>query len=248
MVTFLLAAAGCGGVSVGSGNEVTGTVPDDAGTTLASPTISVSGFVQAVNAGWSPLSGVTVCQQECTTSGSDGSFKLSGVPANQFVSLTFQKDGFLPSLRVMETQGGDITLPSTENAMFPVSTPQTFMGATVDPSKGDIAFFVAGPGAAPKVSVTINWVNGSAYEPIYFAPNAPPGSATTAGPSGGFVNVREGQYIVRFGAPGVTCVASGLYGYPVTDVPALPPGEAAILVTVRAGYVTTPVSAWCVSW
>ena len=247
-VSLATLLVGCS--SAGAGPTNAGTTPGDAGVTVTSPTISVSGFVQSDGM---LLPGASVCLQgssNCTKSGNGfpaGYFVLSGVPANH-ASLTFRKDGFLPSLRPMLTRTGDIILPAGENTMFP-ATSQTFMGTAMDPSKGHIAFFVTSPSGQPASGVSVTISAGSAgdgatHRRSTLNADGSPAADATAGSRGGFLNLPRGLYVLHFGLAYTTCLSSDPNGPPMTAST----GEALVLVPVVAGYVTTPVSVLCVGW
>ncbi|MGO9833605.1 MAG: carboxypeptidase-like regulatory domain-containing protein [Polyangiaceae bacterium] len=248
MVT-LLSAMGCGGPGPSdaspSGEGPAATSFAGTGSTPAPSVVSIQGVVYAPDG--SSLSRVSVCLEDsstCGTSGDDGSFTLPGAPANEFVPLTFQKEGFLPSLRVVQTQTSDVVFVMSE-ILSPAAPSQTFMGAATDPSKGNIAFFVVSPDPqpAPRISVTMLGTGGSA--PTYLGADGSPDVNATTGSTGGFVNVPAGIYVIQFGHAGTTCTASDANGYPLTV--GQQAGEVTLIVPVAAGYVTTPVSVSCVS-
>ena len=97
---------GCGGTSTGAGTHAG---PDDAG-----PVLAVQGHVHAPDG--TGLAGADVCvlgapgssAGPCAKSDPDGSFTLSALPANELVSLTFNKDGFVPMLRTVLTEEQDL--------------------------------------------------------------------------------------------------------------------------------------------
>ncbi len=252
MATFL-SAVGCGGAGP------SGTSPSEASQMVAiaaSPTstVSISGFVHASDG--TLLPGASICARSletnaalaCTTSGDEGSFTLSGVPANSQVMVVFQRDTFFPSLRAMATATSDIMLPENENVMLTAAKPQMLFGTPADATTGHVAFSVTSPGAqtAPAVSVTMTAFSGGTATPIYLDANGSPAVGASAGQSGGFANVPAGYYELRFGHASVMCTASGLYGYPATVYQDPTSGQAVVVVPVLAGYVTTPVNVSCV--
>jgi len=261
MVT-LLSAVGCGGASVGTGNEVTETT-DASPPTAPTPTVSVRGVAHAADG--STLPGVQVCLDngivvvspptnpgDCTVSASDGSFGMSAVSHNKALTLTFQKDGFEPTVRPIELRvEGDVTLPSSENVLF--ANPLVFMGTPADPNKGQIAFAVSttGDGPTPQVSATAvgyfapNGVAGVPESAVYADEHGTPAPGVSVGTSGGFVNVASGLYLIQFHPTSGYCAStSGLYSYAATVESN---GDVALLVPVIRGYVTTPVDIWCTS-
>ena len=256
MVPFLM-EVGCGG-AVTPGPDThpageTGTTPIATGSTASSATVSIRGFTHSSDG--AVLPGVSVClgvwsaasAKGCTTSGSDGAFEVTGVPANSDTGVTFQKEGFLTSLRAIETQDGDVALPGSENALLPAGSSTRFLGSQVEATKGNIAFVVMGPGGGPgpEVTVTATEDDGTRVTPVYLDSQGTPSTNASQGSGGGFVNVPARAYVLRFGAPSVKCTANGLYGYPVTAFQDPTSGEAVVLVPVAAGTVTEPVAVTC---
>jgi hypothetical protein len=248
MVT-LLSAMGCGGAgpsdTTPSGDAPAASSLAGTGSTPAQSAVSIQGVVYAPDG--SSLSRVSVCLEDsstCGTSGDDGSFTLPGAAANQFVPLTFQKEGFLPSLRVVETQTSDVVFLMSQ-ILSPAAPPQTFMGAATDPNKGSIAFFVVSPDPQPAPRVSVTMLGTGASAATYLGADGSPDVNATTGSIGGFVNVSAGLYELQFGHAGATCTASDANGYPLTV--GQQAGEVTLIVPVAAGYVTTPVSVSCVS-
>jgi hypothetical protein len=251
-VLLLLGGAGCGGGAAGPADTTDAvTTPTNASSSLPGPETVVSGFVHGPDG--RPLARASVCVKDtnaCATSGDDGSFLVTGVDADVYVMLTFEKQGFLPSLRALLTQEFNDVLPPGENTLFPVTAPQTFMGATAAADAGGyVAFFVTTPDGGqpvPSVSVTLSGTDGAPYAATYVDDGGLPIANATAGARGGFAGLPQGLYGISFGASGATCTTSSLYGFTMTDQqPAA--GQASLVVPVIDGYVTTPVSASCVS-
>lgn len=150
--------AGCAAEDVGGGKVVGNDVS----------AVTVQGIVHAADG--VPLASVEVCERRslegdpdsCTTSAAGGAFMLAGVPANELVSLTFRRDGFVPMLRSVLTGAQDVRLPESENVLLDATAPQTFLGIASDPSRGQVAFRVeSAGGAAPDVVATLTEVDGS---------------------------------------------------------------------------------------
>jgi hypothetical protein len=272
----LLAATGCGGSGPeGPVTQTTGIGAKDttaAETTPAAPAVqstapvevpanpvSISGWVHAPDG--TVLTEAGACLHPaggngtgpCTTTGSDGSFTLSGARANDSVTVVFQKDGYLPALRAITLTSSDVVLPQDENVLVPSTAPQMVMGTPADSEKGQLEFVVTSPGSQPppNVSVTIEQfmiagIPSGPYSPIYLNADGTVAAGATAGSRGGFLNLSSGTYALRFAAAGVKCVAnSGLYGYPVTSAYDPNSGEASVTVPVAAGMVTSPVGVSC---
>jgi hypothetical protein len=230
---------------------LTGCAAEDGGKDVGNDgsMVTVQGLVHAGDG--MPLAGVEVCERRsldgdpdsCTTSVVGGAFTLAGVPANELVSLTFRKDGFVPMLRSVLTGAQDVRLPESENALLDATRPPTFLGVASDPSRGQVEFHVESAGeGAPDVVATLTEVDGSPVPP---APNggAQTTSITAAGDIGGFLNVPPGTYVLRIGGASSTCAAKPLSGVPVTSYQ--PPGVAALVISVLAGYVTAPLVVSC---
>ena len=251
---ILLSGIGCGGAGPSDApGPLTHTRTVGTSTPPVQSLVSMRGFAHASDG--SLLPGTHVCFQTagtndsgCTTTGNDGSFALSDAPANQSVMITFQKEGFVPTLRAIATETTDIVLPEGENVLLPASDPQIILGVGADPSRGHVEFFVSSPEAQPATAASVTMHAGTAAPrpPIYFGADGAPAPGATSGARGGFVNVRADLYVLRFaGSPSAKCTPMGNYGWPLTVYEDPSSGEAAVLVPVVEGYVTAPVSAWC---
>jgi hypothetical protein len=231
-------------------------LPTDAGvdTPAVPSSVAVRGFVNASDG--SPLPGAQVCVQadgstdasSCTSTANDGTFMLSSVPANNSVMITFQKEAFVPTLRPIATQTTDISLPQGEDVLLPAADQQAVRGMPANPNRGSVEFFVKTPDAQPATlaSITSTGGDGSPQVPIYFDANGAPASGATSGAHGGFVNVPPGLYVLRFGGlPSTRCTPMDLYGWPLTLYQDPSSGQAAVLVPVIQGYVTSPIAALC---
>jgi len=253
LVATSLWALGCGGAgpsSTGSPGEGTGTA--SSGSTPTGPTVSVQGFVHGSDG--APLFGVTACPEAvgspanaaaCTTTGSDGSFTLAA-PANEWVAITFDKPGFVPTVRAVTTEASAMTLPRTENVMLPAAEPLTIGGVTADPALGQVAFSVMGASGQDAIPVSVTL--GGATTPqaaVYLDSAGSPITGATSGTQGIFANLAPGLYSLHFTQASATCAPLSLYGWPMTAYQSA--GEASVVVPVMAGYVTTPVAAACAS-
>jgi hypothetical protein len=232
-------SAGCGGADPGGAP----------GAEDAAASIAVQGYVHASDG--AALPGVEVCERRssegdleaCTTSGPGGTFTLAGVPANEPLSFTFRKDGFVPSLRSILTGAYDLRLPEAENVLAADTAPRTFLGIATDPARGQVAFRVQSAGGeAPQVEATLTGVDAWPAPPGLSDDGAP--AATTAAGGSGFANVPSGTYLLRVEGASATCAANPLYGLPVTLYQ--PAGVAAVVISVLAGYMTSPVVVSCV--
>ncbi len=234
---------GCGGAGTSEGAGA------DGGSNDAVPVIAVQGHVHAPDG--TGLAGADVCALgasassvgPCAKSDPEGSFTLSALPANGVVSLTFNKNGFLPMLRTILTEEQDLLLPADENTLIAATRPQSFLGVTTDPTKGQIAFLVKNAdGNAPAVDVTLTGFDG-APTPASLASDGTPAGSIAAGSGGGFANVAAGEYVLRVGGTSARCTASDLYGLPITAYQSS--STAALAVSVVAGYVSAPIVVSC---
>jgi hypothetical protein len=221
----------------------------EAGTGDAGLVVSIQGHVHAPDG--TGLAGADVCAlgatpsgaSPCATSDPEGSFTLSALPANELVSLTFHRDGFVPMLRDVLTDDKDLRLPESENTLLAATQPASFLGVAADPTKGQIAFLVENTdGNAPPVDVTLTGFDGTPT-PTALSSDGKPSGGVAAGSTGGFANVAPGPYILRVGGASATCLASDLYGLPITAYQ--PSSVASLAVSVVAGYVTAPVVISC---
>jgi hypothetical protein len=232
---------GCGGTSTGAGAG-TGAEPGD-----AAPVVAVQGYVHAPDG--TGLAGADVCilgessAGPCAKSDPEGSFTLSALPANELVSVTFNKDGFVPMLRTVLTEEQDLRLPQDENTLMAATSPQAFLGVTADPAKGQIAFLVKNAdGNAPAVDVRLTGFDGEPT-PTALSSDGTPAGSIAAGSGGGFANVSPGEYVLRVAGAFAACTASDLYGLPITTYQQS--GVATLAVSVVAGYVSAPVVVSC---
>jgi hypothetical protein len=237
LVALLAAATGCSGSVDAPGTEpapMAGTISIQGVTRASDGTVLPGVSVCLGSVWWSPTPTHT-----CVWSGADGAFQLPGAGVDQSTTVWFQKNGYLPVLRAIQTQQADIALPPTDNVL--ARTDATFMGVKPDSAKGSIEFNVDAPGLnlAPTMSVTTTATDGSLLAPVYVDAKGGPVSGASTGTRGAFVNLEPGFYVVRFGDPSVSCHADGLSGYPVSS-----PSEG-VFVPVVAGSVTAPVTVTC---
>jgi hypothetical protein len=240
---------GCSGASGGVGTGAGGSTGTGGSAGEPVSTVALQGYVHESSG--TEMSGVEVCQEgtpgsagdACVQSGPDGSFIMAAVPANELASLTFHKDGFLPTRRSVLMGDQDVRLPQSDDSMLAATSPATFLGVAADPTRGHIAFQIANSdGNAPPVDVTLTGFDGVEPPPA-LSSDGSPAATIAAGAGGGFANVAPGTYVLRVGGASASCTASGLYGVPITAEQ--PSSLAAIAITVVAGYVTSPVVVSC---
>ncbi len=234
--------SGCGGASV-SASAAAEASPGDAG-----PVIAVQGYVHAPDG--TGLGGAAICMfgpstnsGPCATSDASGAFTLAGLPANELVSLAFNKNGYVPMLRAVLTEEQDLRLPESENTLVAATQPDSFLGVAADPTRGQIAFQVQNAdGNAPDVDVKLTGFDGATVPTALTSDGTPTGSFAP-GSGGGFANLTPGTYVLRVAGVSASCTSSALYGLPVTTFQ--PSGAASLAVSVAAGYVSAPVVVSC---
>jgi len=212
------------------------------------PTVTLSGKTLARDA--SVAAGVEVCAREspptivygmtCTTSGADGAWSIADVPGNQMITVSFEKAGFLPVLRAIQTADTDLVIPSEHSALLALDDAVSVMGAGLDVKRGQIAFFAAG---ADDVTVTATSLDGTSGKAIFLDQDGNVAPDATQGGSGFVENVPAGYYLLTFHSATATCTADTLAGFPAWAQPAA--GEAQVLAPVEDGYVTTPIGVRC---
>jgi hypothetical protein len=218
---------------------------------LATLGVAAIGFLHASDG--TLMQGASVCVESdtgsrgCSPTGADGAFSVRA-PSYDLSTLTFQKDGYVPGLRPIATQTGDVLLPEGENTLIPSVNPETFMGTATDPTKGHVRFQVMAAGATtpPALVATLTASDGSAPPAVYLDATGSPVTAASGGTAGGFANIEPGLYVLRFsGASATSCAATGAYGYPLSHAYQNAASGPAILVPVQAGTITAPVGVTC---
>jgi hypothetical protein len=212
-------------------------------------TLSIQGALHGADG--SPVAGATVClrtdvmtagQGPCTISDSTGAWTVATVPANSFVAITFEKASFVPTLRAIATETGDVTIPTGDSELTTAADFAARIGGLPDASTGSVAFLTTLPGSqAVAATASLRPLNGpDVAGPRY--DGEPAGAA--AGTSGVFTGLADGFYVLTLGDVSASCASSGgLYGYPITLY--APANEARIVVPVVAGFLTTPIAAAC---
>ncbi len=215
----------------------------------APTTLSVQGALHGADG--SPVAGATVClrtdvmnagQGPCTTSDGTGAWTIATVPANSFVAITFEKAAFVPVLRAIATETGDVTIPTDESELTTTADFAARVGRSLESITGSVAFFTTLPGS-PAVAAT------ASLRPLNGPDVAPPSydgepAGAVAGTSGVFTGLADGYYVLTLGDASVPCASSGgLDGYPITLY--APANEARLIVPVVAGFLTTPIAAAC---
>ncbi len=252
VLTALVACAGC---TAGQGGEPT-TASAPAGAPMITSdivTVTIEGGTRASDG--STLAGVAVClrpdpttaeRATCTTSDDSGAWKIAGAPSNAWVAVTFIKDGFFPTLRPIETDTSDITIPPTDGALIPSDVMPSMLKAPIDPEAGHVVFATAAPGTPATIpaTVTVGLIGGPTMRPVYFDASGNTVAGATAGAAGAFANLAPGYYELTFTGPTVSCSnVGGTYGYPITTY--MSNGLARLLVPIVQGFLTAPVAVSC---
>jgi len=210
------------------------------------------------------VEGARVCvdghpEVACATTDAGGSFKLQGVPAREDLIVTVDKEGFLPTLEMLQTNAEFYVPMRVPIAVHRASDLPQYLDVAVDTTgTGVLTFFAFAfngkttPDALPGVQVALSPATGGG--PFYFNKNRKFDGTLKAtdnfkGPfaddnvsSGLFLNVAPGDYKVTFTPPaGYTCSPLGApfaWGLPID-------GESAVRATVRAGHLTTSIGMHC---
>jgi len=249
--TLLFSVVACGGnvdPTPTTGTKVPGS-PEKTEAPSATPspssTVSVSGTTLALDG--SPVAGVNVCERvstgssmTCTTSAEDGKWTLSEVPGNEMVTVSFEKLGFMPTLRAVQTEEADIALPSDHAGLLPVGQASAVMGGSLDVKQGQIAFFATG---ADDVTVTATSLDGTSGKPTFVDQAGRIAAGATQGASGFFENLTSGYYVLTFHSASGSCTADSFAGFNAWAYPAA--GEAQVIAPVEDGYVTAPIAVLC---
>jgi hypothetical protein len=240
----------------GSGDAGAG----DAGTTDATADGSADASDDGGIGAAPPLSGVQVCIYQnsaipCVTSQDDGTFTLSGLPPRTDIALTFNKDGYLPALRPVQTASANMDGRDLPQQMIPASGSTPALGVSIDlQNKGQIQAFAVvlgnavsdggvGVASAPGTQVALSPMSGNGP---YFLNNQNQFdlSATTfQGIVGNYYNVDPGTYTLTFTNPGFDCEPVSFPfsrdGWPLTT-----PAHS-LKIVVAAGYTTGIVGTLC---
>lgn len=229
----------------------------DSGTADApSDTITLSGavyaFAEGPNTIGSTLAGVTVCVLDtdaCQKTRADGRYTIV-VPRGEPFGVSYEADGYHSVIRLgqwdmdvpllgattlftiersevaVEASGGDPTRIAETGMVH-------FVGLTENPSGFDLL----------RAGVTVTLEPNAGVGPVYVDETGSPApglSMTSAAGWGLFVNVPEGEYVVRFSDSGVVCDDTHpLGGWPADD-------PEAVTTIVRPGYTTMSMQLSCI--
>jgi hypothetical protein len=178
---------------------------------------------------------------DCTVSAADGAWILTGVPASTKVTVTLDKDGFLPAVRAIATDTVDVVLPSGDSGLLPATHAASAMGAPLDASAGHIQFFVHG---ATDVTVDAVAMDGTASPATFLGANGQPDAALKSGAEGVFANIAAGYHLVTFRSATASCaISSELTGF--RSAWNAVAGVESVLVPVVPGHVTSPIRVDC---
>jgi hypothetical protein len=242
----VLAESGCSSSSGGGGTAAqkdTGKEAGAAGFSLkwniyyTSPGAGNGRSDAAPDAGPVPVPGVKVCVYQqpsipCVMSDADGVYTLEGLPPLQDIAITYEKDGFRPTLKAIETASTDTDATGNPTYFEPATDADPPIGSAVDwTDKGWVSFFALGPGALngdagstvkivgdPGATVTISPQSG--VGPLFVTDdNQFDTSATKLIDLSGYVfNVDPGTYTMTFTDPNNDCepisFPFGGWGYP----------------------------------
>jgi hypothetical protein len=213
-------------------------------------------WYDAATGDFTNLKGATVCvddhpEVECQLTDADGLFTLTGLPSDSDIVLTVEKNGYLPSVKLMHMPTTNAFVPLGIGLVREADLPTTD-GELDLKSNGVLDFFVfdsstgaSVPAALPGVKVTLS--PETEARPLYQASDGTYDASLRATPqadgfTGGlFLNVPPGDYKLSFTPPGgYTChvIGYGTWGVAVE-------GEQAIRLTVRAGYFSPALGMDC---
>ena len=208
------------------------------------PVIALYGLVielgvdaQTGGAVWLPVPGVQICvngepSEPCATTGPEGTFALKGLSDREWFSITLEKAGYQPVLRLafpFQTLSPSFMYTTAQAEAFATSVGATYP----DPATGHLLFGAGvaaewgGEQMAAGFSVSIEPAGG--LGPFYADERQQLDPALTAASSSGwgaFFNLAPGDYQVSYSS------ASGPCGEPVSTA-------------IAAGYLTTHVASIC---
>jgi hypothetical protein len=198
------------------------------------------------------IPGVKVCVYQhdeipCVTSEADGKLVLRGLPKTTDLILTTEKDGYVKTLRAIETASTPMDGIAEPMVTSKTSTARPSVGVPVDDTKGAISFFAlsleSDGGLVLPEGVKVTLSPGTADGPFFTRPNNTFDKVATAtvGGVGLFLNVDPGNYELTFDYPSANCrpVSSpfGAFGFPS------PPTS--VKFPVLSGYVTDQMGVLC---
>lgn len=235
-----------GGNTTDGGGAVGGTSTTDAG-----PATTVAGRLVDLLDNTKPVVGVQVCIFEdnstpCVSTDANGDFTLTGVPSGVEILLEFTKSDYFPTLVTLTTEAnpmslGELLAPSK----FAVGILGLAVGATVDPTKGQLLFMAftpatSGGGLTGEANVVATLDPKTGVGPYYFDANQQPDktlTATTTTGAGVYANVDPGYAELTLSSFNKTC----------TRLPTAWAGSKPTAAKVRivAGYLTGGAAIEC---
>lgn len=188
-----------------------------------------------------PVEGMKVCVLEdesnpCAMTDADGRFTIAGLPAMSDVTLSFEKQGYLPTLLPVETGStdmdgsvaGSLTIPGA--TLDPSSVP-----VAVDSSKGIVATFAVTTSGTGAIGARPTLTPESGNGPYFVtAQNVLDVSADSfVDKTAIYFNVAPGTYEVAFDEPQHDCAPATIpFGFGFAA------GPSSVKVPVIAGYET----------
>jgi hypothetical protein len=260
----LLLAIGCGdGAGAGPGQE-----------TCSEEGVTLTGVVNEFTLGkerqeFPPLERVEVCvygnnEVPCARTDDSGIFVLCNVPENEDLILSFEKDGYVSSLRMIVTRTADYdilaetVLGSIEDGL---SQAEMFGVDLRGIQGGALQFFGARPAdgvlavatlegysveladldGEPAQCVAPDGDGEGPCDPIYLDPGGEPNLDATESSKfgvGAIGNVAPGEYILRFSHPTYECDRLPESGWATDE-------SSAIRVKVLEDFITAQVGMFC---
>jgi hypothetical protein len=197
-----------------------------------------------------PLAGVKVCVQNhpeiaCYTTGADGLFHLTGLPALADLALTLEKDGYMKELKPFETASTDMTTQAMI-FMFAADT-KLAEGITPDPTKGSVFFFAVSVtnnqiATEPGIAVSLSPAAKAGQGPFFYSgANYVKGATVLQNGLGFYYNLDPGTYTLDYSVSWLDCAPIsnpfGGWGYPS------PPSGTKF--PIQPGYLTAQVGVLC---
>jgi hypothetical protein len=263
-VGFLF-ATGCGDGGGGAAGD---------GASCGEEGITLTGVVNEFTLGkerqqFPPLERVKVCVHDdpsvpCVRTDDSGIFVLCNVPTNEDLILSFEKDGYVPSLRMIVTRTEDYdilaetVLGSIDDGLMEAEK----FGVDLRGIRGGaLQFFGARPGdgvlqvatlegfsveltdadGEPATCVAEDGKGEAPCQPIYLEPNGEPNldlTESTRFGVGAIGNVNPGEYVLRFSHPDFVCERLPESGWAADE-------DSAIRVEVVENFITAQVGMFC---
>jgi hypothetical protein len=193
------------------------------------------------------LEGVEVCVHEhpdipCAETDDAGRVELAGLPRDTPLDLTFHKDGYIPTLKTIETSFVDMDGTANPVMMPAVGTLGT-PGVELElETKGVLGFFAVGDsGPVPGTKVSLSPASGDGPFFVGLDGVIDPDATATLAVGGVFFNLEPGEYTLTTSAEGRKCAGMS-FPFAAFGIPA---GGESVIGHVLPGYYTWQVGTLC---